>query len=149
MRLVLGVVQVRPRPTRWDGASCWSGVDILSRPLPAHATEVVIRAGEALVIPEHYWHAAENLEATIAVGMNTIDAYSEVPAALEEEEGDEEGDEEEGSGEADGIFKARWREVVAAVSYSVITRFVRPLVRVAERLTVTLRTSEPLSIALV
>ena len=61
----------KPRVRRWDVASCWSGVDVLSNP-PRHAKEVVLRAGEALVIPEHYWHAAENLEPTIALGMNSM-----------------------------------------------------------------------------
>ena len=49
--------------------SCWANVDILSQP-PAEAVEVVLRTGEALVTPSGWWHAVENLEPTVAVGLN-------------------------------------------------------------------------------
>ena len=49
--------------------SCWTGIDILTSP-PSHAHEVILRAGQAVVIPTHYWHAVENLEPTVAVGIN-------------------------------------------------------------------------------
>ena len=74
----------RPRVRRWDIASCWSGVDVLSRRPPSHAKEVWLRAGDALVIPEHYWHAAENLEPTIAIGLNALP--TEIPRGDDEEE---------------------------------------------------------------
>merc|ERR1711943_100308 len=50
------------RPASQVGA-CWTGVDILTAP-PAHARELILRSGEALVIPQMYWHAVENLEPT-------------------------------------------------------------------------------------
>ena len=58
--------------------------DVLSRRPPSHAKEVWLREGEALVIPEHYWHAAENLEPTIAIGLNALP--TEIPLGDEEEE---------------------------------------------------------------
>ena len=51
------------------GSARVAGVDILTAP-PAHARELILRSGEALVIPQMYWHAVENLEPTIAVGVN-------------------------------------------------------------------------------
>ena len=55
--------------------ACWAGVDVLSSPLPrvvAGMREVTLRAGEALMIPEGCWHSVENLEPTIAVGVNEM-----------------------------------------------------------------------------
>ena len=56
--------------------TCWTGVDVLSKPTP-HAIEVVLRAGESMLIPtgckgciKSYWHSVENLEPTIAIGIN-------------------------------------------------------------------------------
>jgi hypothetical protein len=56
-------------PRRQMGSARVAGVDILTAP-PAHARELILRSGEALVIPQMYWHAVENLEPTIAVGVN-------------------------------------------------------------------------------
>jgi len=50
--------------------ACWVGLDVLSGPLPSFAHEVILRAGEAVLLPEMYWHSVENLEPTIAVGLN-------------------------------------------------------------------------------
>jgi len=55
--------------------ACWAGVDVLSLPPPAGIAglrEVTLRAGEALLIPENTWHSVENLEPTIAVGINEV-----------------------------------------------------------------------------
>ena len=49
--------------------ACWSGIDILTDP-PPHARTIILRRGDALLIPKAYWHAVENLEPTLAVGMN-------------------------------------------------------------------------------
>jgi len=61
------------RPLENPGA-CWAGIDVLSDPLPSFAHEVILRAGEAILLPELWWHAVENLEPTIAVGVNSHDA---------------------------------------------------------------------------
>jgi hypothetical protein len=90
---------------RWDVASCWSGVDILTAPPPA-ATEVVLRAGDALVIPEHYWHAAENLEPTIAVGMNSLPPPA--PPSADDDGEDDEGDERRRLSEAACTGRRAW-----------------------------------------
>ena len=54
--------------------ACWTGIDILGRPPPriAGLKEITLRAGEALLIPEMHWHSVENLEPTIAVGINEM-----------------------------------------------------------------------------
>ena len=49
--------------------SCWGHVDILTEP-PPEAVTVVLRTGEALVTPPAWWHSVENLEPTLAVGLN-------------------------------------------------------------------------------
>ena len=50
-----------------------------------------------LVIPEHYWHAAENLEPTIAIGLNALPTE----IALGDEEEEENASEEEENVEDD------------------------------------------------
>jgi Cupin-like domain len=52
-----------------EGHSCWTGIDILSGPLPAHAVEFEVGPGEGIVIPTLAWHAVQNLEPTVAFGM--------------------------------------------------------------------------------
>lgn len=47
-----------------------AGIDVLSGPPPPFAHEVVLRRGDAILLPDMYWHAVENLEPTIAVGLN-------------------------------------------------------------------------------
>ena len=49
--------------------ACWVERDILTEP-PPYAREVLLHAGEALVLPPSQWHAVENLEPTIAFGIN-------------------------------------------------------------------------------
>ena len=49
--------------------ACWVERDILAEP-PPHAREVLLRAGQAFVLPPAHWHAVENLEPTIAFGIN-------------------------------------------------------------------------------
>ena len=99
------LARLQPRVRRWDVASCWSGVDILTAPPPA-ATEVVLRAGDALVIPEHYWHAAENLEPTIAVGMNSLPPPA--PPSADDDGEDDEGDERRRLSEASCTGRRAW-----------------------------------------
>jgi hypothetical protein len=41
-----------------------------SAPLPPYAHEVVVRAGEAILLDTMRWHAVENLEPTLAIGYN-------------------------------------------------------------------------------
>jgi hypothetical protein len=65
------------RPESNTGA-CWTGLDILTAP-PPHAQELVLYPGEAVIIPNGQWHAVENLEATIAVGINEFDPSVSVP----------------------------------------------------------------------
>ena len=63
--------------------ACWTGIDILSQPAerqlrgarmgggpPPLVREFILRPGQALLIPEMHWHSVENLEPTIAVGIN-------------------------------------------------------------------------------
>lgn len=60
------------RPTR---TACWTGVDILWSPpaqVTGHLLEVILRPGEALFIPEMWWHAVENLTPVVAVGLNNL-----------------------------------------------------------------------------
>jgi hypothetical protein len=52
--------------------ACWAGIDVLSGPAPAFAQEVILRSNEAILLPEMWWHAVENLEPTIAVGLNEM-----------------------------------------------------------------------------
>ena len=80
-------------------------MDILTAPPPA-ATEVVLRAGDALVIPEHYWHAAENLEPTIAVGMNSLPPPA--PPSADDDGEDDEGDERRRLSEAACTGRRAW-----------------------------------------
>ena len=49
--------------------ACWVERDILAAP-PPYAREVVIGTGQAFVLPPAHWHAVENLEPTIAFGVN-------------------------------------------------------------------------------
>lgn len=49
--------------------ACWVERDILTEP-PPYAREVLLHAGEAFVLPPAQWHAVENLEPTIAFGIN-------------------------------------------------------------------------------
>jgi hypothetical protein len=55
--------------TKLEGHSCWTGMDILSGPLPPHAVEIELGPGEGMVIPQLSWHAVQNLEPTIAFGV--------------------------------------------------------------------------------
>jgi len=55
--------------SKFDGHSCWTGVDILHGPLPPHAIELVLGAGDGILIPHKAWHAVQNLEATVAFGL--------------------------------------------------------------------------------
>jgi hypothetical protein len=52
-----------------EGHSCWTGIDILSGPLPPHGVEFELGPGEGIVIPQFAWHAVQNLEPTIAFGV--------------------------------------------------------------------------------
>ena len=66
------------RPPSNPGA-CWTGVDLLTAP-PPEAQELVLSEGEALLIPDKHWHAVENLEPTLAVGINEFDpATNDIP----------------------------------------------------------------------
>jgi hypothetical protein len=58
-----------------DGGTGWGRYDLLdtSKPLPEHAVEVVINAGQALVIPYVCWHAVENLETGLAYSLRVLD----------------------------------------------------------------------------
>ena len=49
--------------------ACWVHWDILSSP-PPESREVLLGAGQAFILPASHWHAVENLEPTIAVGIN-------------------------------------------------------------------------------
>ena len=57
---------------RLNPFACWAGIDVLSGPAPAFAQEVILRSNEAILLPEMWWHAVENLEPTIAVGLNEM-----------------------------------------------------------------------------
>merc|ERR1712048_656066 len=46
--------------------SCWTGMDVLTGPRPEGAFETHLRSGQGVLIPRRCWHAAENLEPTIA-----------------------------------------------------------------------------------
>ena len=64
----------RCRRPKGNPHACWSGVDVLGQPPPniPGLSEHILRDGEALIIPEMHWHSVENLEPTIAVGLNEI-----------------------------------------------------------------------------
>ena len=49
--------------------SCWTGVDILSGPLPEYAIEIELGPGDGLFIPGKTWHAVMNLEPSVAYGL--------------------------------------------------------------------------------
>lgn len=63
------------RDTRYDGGAWASGIDVFAldatRRWPeyrkARKETVVLKAGDMLYVPRHWWHAVENLEQTIAV----------------------------------------------------------------------------------
>lgn len=57
---------------RLNPFACWAGIDVLSGPVPAFAQEVILRSNEAILLPAMWWHAVENLEPTIAVGLNEM-----------------------------------------------------------------------------
>ena len=48
--------------------SCWTGVDILSGPLPEHAVEVELGPGEGILFPIKCWHAVHKVVPTVAFG---------------------------------------------------------------------------------
>lgn len=96
--------------------ACWTEVDILTKP-PPHAQELILGPGEAVVIPNMHWHAVENLEPTLAVGINEFDSAQELHwrgygragtvaagaaanGQVDEEEGDDDADEEGEASEA-------------------------------------------------
>ena len=66
-----------------ENHSCWTGVDILNGTLPDHAVEVELGPMDGIWIPHLCWHAVENLEPTIAFGL-------QFQAEFEEFEDDEE-----------------------------------------------------------
>jgi len=49
--------------------SCWTGIDILTGPLPEFAVEVELGPGDGLFIPGKTWHAVMNLEPSVAYGL--------------------------------------------------------------------------------
>jgi hypothetical protein len=49
--------------------NAWPGVDVLNGPLPEHAVETILEAGEGMQIPYYSWHAVQNLEPTISYGL--------------------------------------------------------------------------------
>jgi len=51
------------------GHSCWTGIDILTGPLPEFAVEVELGPGDGLFIPGKTWHAVMNLEPSVAYGL--------------------------------------------------------------------------------
>ena len=54
---------------RQSPTACWVQRDILAKP-PPYAREVLLSAGQAFVLPAAHWHAVDNLEPTIAFGIN-------------------------------------------------------------------------------
>lgn len=51
-----------------DGGTGWGKLDLLdtTKPLPEHAIEIEISAGQGFLVPYICWHAVENLETTLA-----------------------------------------------------------------------------------
>ncbi len=58
-----------------DGGTGWARLDLLdrSKPLPEHAVEIEISAGQGLIVPYVSWHAVENLEASLAYAIRVVD----------------------------------------------------------------------------
>ncbi|GAB1537677.1 cupin-like domain-containing protein [Scytonema sp. NUACC21] len=62
----------------YDGKVNAFNPDLEKHPLYANATpvEFILNPGEILYIPSMWWHQAENLDTTIALGFNTVNEWN-------------------------------------------------------------------------